>query len=66
MSINEETLKNLHSGTTENLIEYAKENKLNLSADQASAALTRLTNRATAAKLVDVSGGGDERFNRNR
>ena len=65
MTINEENLKNLHSGTTEDQIECAKENKLNLSADQASAALTKLTNIATAAKLVDVSGGGDEQFNRN-
>ena len=65
MTTDEETFNRLHNGTTEDLIEFAKANEINLSADQAYAALEQLKSIATASKLVDTSGGGDDGCNSN-
>ena len=65
ITADEDTFNRLHNGTTADLLAFAKENNINLSADQAEAALKQLQNISSASKLVDISGGGDDGCNGN-
>ncbi len=61
----EATFNRLHDGTAADLLAFAKENNINLTADQAEAALKQLQNISSASKLVDTAGGGDDGCNGN-
>ena len=65
ITADEATFNRLHDGTPEDLLEFAKANNINLSTEQAAAALAQLKSISTASKLVDASGGGDDGCNAN-
>tara|TARA_B100001939_G_scaffold256880_1_gene223811 strand:- start:10910 stop:11191 length:282 start_codon:yes stop_codon:yes gene_type:complete len=60
ITADEDTFNRLHDGTAADLLEFAKANNINLTPEQASAALAQLKSIATASKMVDVAGGGDD------
>lgn len=60
ITADEATFNRLHDGTPADLLAFAKENNINLTSDQAEAALKQLQDISSASKLVDTAGGGDD------